>query len=70
MENTTAAKVSAALEETGVSKLQLSLLAGIPYTTLGRCLMGTRDFRVSEIMRIGDALEVEPGTLLPERKAS
>ena len=48
------------------SKLWLAGKTGIPYSTLGRKLLGrTTEFTFSDILAIADALEVTPLALIP-----
>lgn len=48
------------------SKLWLAGKTGIPYTTLGRKLLGrTAEFTLSDLLAIANALDVTPATLIP-----
>jgi len=48
------------------SKLWLAGKTGIPYSTLGRKLLGrTTEFTFSDLLAIADALEVTPAALIP-----
>lgn len=48
------------------SKLWLANKTGIPYTTLGRKLLGrTTEFTFSDLLAIADALDVTPAALIP-----
>lgn len=63
----TAAKVEAARESKGVSRLALSHQTGIPRTTLIRKLDGKQPFTVTDIQAIAGALEVHPTSLVEFR---
>ena len=63
----TAARVSAAVSQAGMSRLNLSEASGIPYTTLGRKLRGLSSWTVEEIDHVARALSVEPASLVEFR---
>lgn len=61
-----AANVRTELEKQGVTLNQLSGLAGIPESTLYRIVLHDgRALAVDELLRIAEALNVDPATLLP-----
>ncbi|MDD7541213.1 MAG: helix-turn-helix transcriptional regulator [Mobiluncus porci] len=61
----TATLIKAAMEESGVSILELSEQAGIPRTTLYRKLSGFYPFDLDELERIARALGVKVAALMP-----
>ena len=50
--------------EAGLSQMQLSDLSGLHMTEISRLERGTRDPRLSTVVRLARALEVAPGELL------
>ncbi|TFD80680.1 XRE family transcriptional regulator [Cryobacterium sp. Sr8] len=59
-----ALKVDAARRAKGVGKLPLATAAGIPISTLTRMLSGNNDFKFSNLLRVAEALDVDPATWL------
>lgn len=57
--------VSRAIVAAGKTKKQIAEATGIPYTTLGRKLLGTTEFTFTELKMIADALGVAPSTFTP-----
>ena len=66
----TAAKVEAARESAGVSRLALSESSGIPRTTLNRMLDGKQSFTVQHIEDIAAAFGMDPRELVSFRAAA
>lgn len=66
----TAAKVEAAREEAGISRLALSNAAGIPRSTQNRMLDGHQSFTVEAIEAIARVIGVPPETLVDFRGAA
>lgn len=71
MDNTTvvrlkvAGRVRGLMDSAGTTRNELAKQIGMPSTTLYRCLHGTRDFSVSEIVAVAQALGAEVGDILP-----
>lgn len=61
----TARAIRAALAESGQTKRYLSEETGIPYPTLNRKVAGRRDFTLSELLAIAEALRVHPAVFVP-----
>lgn len=61
----TAQAIRAALADSGVTKRYLSQKTGIPYPTLNRKVAGSRDFTLSELLAIAEALQVHPAAFVP-----
>lgn len=66
----TAAKLEAARESAGVSRLALSEASGIARTTLNRILDGKRPATVEDVDFIAAALRVDPTTLVEFKAAA
>ena len=60
----TASKVASAISDSGLTRLELSELTGIPKTTLLRKVNGHAPFTLDDIASIGAALGVRPDTLI------
>ncbi|TFD80305.1 XRE family transcriptional regulator [Cryobacterium sp. Sr8] len=64
-------RVNAAREAAGLTVSALATATGMPVSTLRRQLLGQSDFKLSDIMRIGDHLGVSAGAAwfrdLPQR---
>lgn len=60
----TAAKVTAAFASAGITRRELSLASGIPYTSLYRKLHAQSPFTVPEISAVARVLNVEPDSLI------
>lgn len=61
----TGAAVAAALVTAGKSKSWVAERTGIPYSTLGRKIIGGTEFTISELLTIAEVLGVSPASLLP-----
>ena len=61
----TANAIATALAAAGATKVALSEATGIPYPTLNRKLAAHRDFTLSELLSIAEALRVPPSSLIP-----
>lgn len=57
-----------ACKSAGVTLNRLSGMTGISYTTLKRRLSGHTSFRLDELVRIADALNIPFWQLLPDAK--
>lgn len=66
----TAAKVESAREDAGLTRLDLSEAAGIPYSTLHRKLSGKQSFTLDDIDVIADIFAVDPISLLDFGRAA
>jgi len=60
-----AQSVSQAIVTAGKSKSWLAEATGIPYSTLGRKLLGKTEFNFSELLSIAEALEISPARFVP-----
>lgn len=60
----TAERISAAVEEAGLTRLTLSAATGIAYTTLYRKLNGHTPFNVEEVAAIARTLSVPASSLI------
>lgn len=58
-------KVAAAILRSGRSKSSVAVSVGIPATTFGRKINGHVEFTSGELLRIAEAVEVSPSSLLP-----
>lgn len=69
MDHTTAKevadKVAASILRSGRSKSSVAAEVGIPTTTFGRKINGHVEFTLSELLRLSEALDVAPSTLVP-----
>lgn len=57
--------ISAAIERSGTSRLEIATLTGIPLTTLRRKLMGRSPINLEDIFLIADALGIPPVSITP-----
>lgn len=68
------ANIKIVARDKSLSDTALSMKAGIPYSTFYRKLNTTGDFKLTELARIADALEISPADLyrtdVYERKLS
>lgn len=62
-----AAAVQAAIDQAGENLHSVSVQTGIPRTTLGHRLKGTRPFDVDQLALIANALNREVSDFLPSR---
>lgn len=61
---TIAHRVDAVRRDQGVGIPPLSAATGISVSTLTRMLSGTNDFKVSNLIRVAEALDVDPAIWL------
>lgn len=57
--------VSQAIITAGKSKSSVAEATGIPYSTLGRKLLGRTEFTITDLITIAEALEIHPSRLIP-----
>lgn len=57
------ANIKIVARDKNLSDAALALKSGIPYSTLYRKLAVTGDFKLSELARLADALEISPADL-------
>ena len=60
-----AAAVDAAIGKSGLTKVEVSELTGIPYSTLNRKLAGKADFQFRELLELADATNTHPAAFTP-----
>lgn len=68
-----ALRVRRAIKDSDYTEEQVGIRAGIPNSTLSRCLNGHYPLNLLQLERIADVLQVPPSELLPpvpERQAS
>ncbi|MDO4243768.1 MAG: helix-turn-helix transcriptional regulator [Actinomyces sp.] len=61
----TAQAIRTAIAKSGLTKVAISDTTGIPYPTLNRKVAGKRDFTLSELLAIAEAIGVHPETFIP-----
>lgn len=58
-------RVIASMKDAGLSKSKLAELTGIPYSTLGRKLVGRTEFTFGELFSIAEVVGERPSAFVP-----
>lgn len=57
-------EINSTIDAAGISEAELSRRTLIPRSTLARKLAGVTEFTLSELIRVADALDVEPARFI------